>query len=197
MAVLQRPLLLSSASPDLAAARGIPVRAVGLACLVAIALAVSLAALTIGTILSTALLVGPAAAAMRLTRRPGRATVAAALIGVAVTWLGIVLAYDSFTWPPSHDGWPVSFFVVALTLAVYVLAQLAGRRSAGRRFGRRALRPERHPAGRRAAGRPAGAPPPGARRRSRRRGRPGLLSWALSGRPSFGWNGSRPCSRLS
>jgi zinc/manganese transport system permease protein len=133
VAVLQRPLLLSSASPDLAAARGIPVRAVGLACLVAIALAVSLAALTIGTILSTALLVGPAAAAMRLTRRPARAAVLAALIGVAVTWLGIVLAYDSFTWPPRHDGWPVSFFVVALTLAAYVLAQLAGRRPAGRR----------------------------------------------------------------
>jgi zinc/manganese transport system permease protein len=132
VAVLQRPLLLSSASPDLAAARGIPVRAVGLACLVAIALAVSLAALTIGTILSTALLVGPAATAMRLTHRPGRATVAAALIGVAVTWLGILLAYDSFTWPPGHDGWPVSFFVVALTLAAYVLAQFAGRRSGGR-----------------------------------------------------------------
>jgi zinc/manganese transport system permease protein len=149
VAVLQRPLLLSSASPDLAAARGIPVRAVGLACLVAIALAVSLAALTIGTILSTALLVGPAAAAMRLTRRPARAAVLAALIGVAVTWLGIVLAYDSFTWPPRHDGWPVSFFVVALTLAVYVLAQLAGRRPAGRR-------PAGHrSAGRRSAGRAA------------------------------------------
>ncbi|HEY3979936.1 MAG TPA: metal ABC transporter permease [Streptosporangiaceae bacterium] len=151
VAVLQRPLLLSSASPDLAAARGIPVRAVGLTCLVAIALAVSLAALTIGTILSTALLVGPAAAAMRLTHRPGRATVLAALIGVAVTWLGIVLAYDSFTWPPRHDGWPVSFFVVALTLAAYVLAQLAGRRSAGRR-----------PAGRRSAGRAAAGGHPAA-----------------------------------
>ena len=54
-------------------------------------------------------------------------------IGVAVTWLGIVLAYDSFTWPPSHDGWPVSFFVVALTLAGYVLAQLVPhRKTAGR-----------------------------------------------------------------
>ncbi len=45
----------------------------GWLCLIAIALAVSLSALTIGTILSTALLVGPAATAMRLTRRPGRA----------------------------------------------------------------------------------------------------------------------------
>ncbi len=131
--VFGRPLLLSSVSPDLAAARGVPVRLAGLLCLVAIALAVSLSALTIGTILSTALLVGPAATAMRLTRRPVRATVASAAIGVAVTWLGILLAYDSFTWPPSHDGWPVSFFVVALTFAGYLLAQLAGRRAAARR----------------------------------------------------------------
>jgi zinc/manganese transport system permease protein len=131
--ILARPLLLSSVSPDLAAARGVGVRAVGLLCLIAIALAVSLSALTIGTILSTALLVGPAATAMRLTRRPGRAAVGAAFLGVAVTWAGIVLAYDSFTWPPSHDGWPVSFFVVALTLVCYVLAQLAPqRRPAGR-----------------------------------------------------------------
>jgi zinc/manganese transport system permease protein len=126
--VLYRPLLLSSVSPDLATARGIPVRLVGLACLIAIALAVSLSALTIGTILSTALLVGPAATALRITRRPGLAAVTAALLGVAATWLGILLAYDSFTWPPRHDGWPVSFFVVALIFAGYLLAQLAGRR---------------------------------------------------------------------
>jgi zinc/manganese transport system permease protein len=131
--VLYRPLLLSSVSADLAAARGIPVRAVGLLCLIAIALAVSLSALTIGTILSTALLVGPAATALRITRRPGRATIAAALIGVAATWLGIVLAYDSFTWPPRHDGWPVSFFVVALIFAGYLLAHVVTRRRPARR----------------------------------------------------------------
>jgi zinc/manganese transport system permease protein len=133
IAVLYRPLLLSSVSPDLAAARGIPVRLTGLACLVAIALAVSLAALTIGTILSTALLVGPAATALRITRRPGRATLLAAGLAVAVTWLGILLAYDSFYWPPRHDGWPVSFFVVALTFACYLLAQWGSKRFPARR----------------------------------------------------------------
>ncbi len=132
--ILYRPLLLSSVSSDLAAARGVPVRLVGLLGLAAIALAVSLAAVTIGTILSTALLVGPAATALRLISRPGLATAAAALIGVAVTWLGILLAYDSFTWPPQHDGWPVSFFVVALIFAVYLVARLPwqGRRSRAR-----------------------------------------------------------------
>ena len=60
LAILYRPLLLSSLSPDLAAARGVPVRLVGLAYMLALALAVGLSSLAIGAILSTALLVGPA-----------------------------------------------------------------------------------------------------------------------------------------
>lgn len=130
VAVLFRPLVLSSVSPELAAARGVRVRLTGLACLIAIALAVSLAAISIGAILSTALLVGPAAIALRLTRTPARATLAAAGIGIAATWIGIVLAYDSITWPPSHNGWPVSFFIVVLIFAGFLAAQLAGRRRA-------------------------------------------------------------------
>ena len=124
-AALPARLLLSSVSTDLAFARGIPVRAAGAACLVAIAVAVSLSALTIGAILSTALLVGPAATAMRLTSRTGLAAILSGLIGVAATWLGILLAYDSFYWPPVYaHGWPVSFFVVTLVFLFYLLAQL-------------------------------------------------------------------------
>ena len=127
IAILYRPLLLSSVSADVAAARGVRVRLTGLACLMAIALAVSLAAVTVGAILSTALLVGPAAIALRLTSTPGRATAAAGLIAVAMTWLGVVLAYDSFGWPPSHDGWPVSFFIVTLIFLGFIAAQVTGR----------------------------------------------------------------------
>jgi zinc/manganese transport system permease protein len=120
---LYRPLLLSSVSPDLAFVRGVPVRLAGALCLVAIALAVALSALTIGAILSTALLVGPAATALRLTNKPGLAMIWAGLIGLVATWLGILLAYDSFYWPPARQGWPVSFFVVTLVLAFYLMAQ--------------------------------------------------------------------------
>jgi len=129
--VLYRPLLLSSAVPDLAAARGISVRLVGSACLVAIALTVSLSAMTIGAILSTALLIGPAAAGMRLTSRPGLAMVWAALIGLAATWLGVLLAWDSFYWPPRHQGWPVSFFVVSLIFVFYLVTPRPARRGPG------------------------------------------------------------------
>jgi zinc/manganese transport system permease protein len=124
IATLYRPLLLSSLSAEMAAARGLHVRALGAAYLLALALAVALAAITIGSILSTALLVGPAATALRLTRRPGCAIALACGLGIAAMWLGILLAYDSFAWPPLGRGWPVSFFVVALIFLGYLLSGL-------------------------------------------------------------------------
>lgn len=127
IAVLYRPLLLSSVSAEIAAARGIAVRAVGAFYLLALALTVALAAITIGTILSTALLVGPAAAALRLTRSTPRAMLYAAGIGIASVWIGIVLAYDSYHWPPGRHTWPASFFVVALVFCAYLLSGLPGR----------------------------------------------------------------------
>jgi zinc/manganese transport system permease protein len=129
MAVAARPLLLASASPELAAARGVPVRLVGFGYLLALALSVALCALTIGAILSTALLVGPAAAALRLSRRPGVAVATASLLGVVATWLGILLAYDSYDWPPRHQGWPVSFFVVTAVFAAYLLSGVFAHRA--------------------------------------------------------------------
>jgi zinc/manganese transport system permease protein len=130
--VLYRPLLLVSVSPELASARRLPVRLIGALYLFAMALAVALSALTIGAILSTALLVGPAATALQLTRRPGRAILAAGLIGIGAMWLGILLAYDSYYWPPVHHGWPVSFFVVALVLAGYIASRIVPTRGRGR-----------------------------------------------------------------
>jgi len=132
VALFYRPLLLSAVSQDIASARGVPVRGVGIMYLLSMAVAVSLSCVTIGAILSTAVLIGPPAAALRLTRRPGMAIAWAAGIGLVVTWVGILLAYDSYYWPPVGRGWPVSFFVVALVLFVYLLADLASRRSARR-----------------------------------------------------------------
>ena len=129
--VLARVLLLSSLSPDVAAARGVPVRAVGVAYLVALAISVSLSSVAIGAVLSTALLIGPAATALRIAKGPVRAMVTAAVIGVVVTWLGILLAYDSYYWPPHGHAWPVSFFIVALVVVAYLLTYL--RRPARRR----------------------------------------------------------------
>lgn len=124
MAVIYRPLLLTSVSPDIAAARGIPLRVVGVLFMVALAVAVGLSALAIGAILSTALLVGPAAIALRLTNRIAWAMVVACVIGVGTTWIGVLLAFDSYYWGAKHTGIPVSFMVVALIFVLYLATGL-------------------------------------------------------------------------
>jgi zinc/manganese transport system permease protein len=45
---------------------------------------------------------------------------AAGGLGTAATWLGILLSYDSFYWPPAKKGWPVSFFVVTIIFIFYL-----------------------------------------------------------------------------
>jgi zinc/manganese transport system permease protein len=126
--VIYRPLLLSSVSPDLAAARGIRIRLIGVLFMLTLAVSVGLSSIAIGSILSTALLIGPAAAALRVTTNLRATLVVATLWGVVATWLGIVLAYDSYYWFPSSQGLPVSFFIVALVFVGYLLSGVRTRR---------------------------------------------------------------------
>ena len=72
----------------------------------------------------------------RRTRQTAGALAAACLIGVGATWLGVLLAYDSYDWGAAHQGLPVSFFVVAVVFAAYLVSGLPGL-SAARRGRRR------------------------------------------------------------
>jgi len=133
IAVIYRPLLLSTASPEIAAVAGVPVRLTGVLFMLALAVAVGLSSIAIGSILSTALLIGPPATALRLSRNVHAAMILACALGIATTWLGILLAYDSYYWVPSHQALPVSFFIVAIAVVLYLLSGLpAVRRRAGR-----------------------------------------------------------------
>jgi zinc/manganese transport system permease protein len=123
--VIYRWLLVDSLSQDLASVRRIPVRLTGILFLVALALAVELSALTIGAVLSTALLIGPAAAALRLTRRVGIAAIISIAIGVGSTWLGILISYDSYVWFGGGHSWPVSFCIVLVVFCAYLLSGIA------------------------------------------------------------------------
>jgi zinc/manganese transport system permease protein len=134
VATIHRPLLLSSVSPDLASAQGIGLRTVGLLFMAALAVSVGLSSLAIGSILSTALLIGPAATALRVTRTIRWAMLTACLLGIGTTWLGILLAYDSHFWDSSSQGLPVSFFVVAIAFSLYLLSGVPAIRR--RRIGR-------------------------------------------------------------
>jgi len=118
--ILFRPLVFSSLSAETARARGVPVRLIGFIYMLLLAASVGETALVVGSLLSTALLIGPASAALRITSRIGRALPLAAALGLLCTWLGILLAYDSYYWPPVGRGWPVSFFITGLVLIVHL-----------------------------------------------------------------------------
>jgi zinc/manganese transport system permease protein len=113
LAVLARPLLFASVDPAVAEARGVPVRALGVAFVVLLALTITMAVQVVGTLLLFALVVTPAATALRLTARPGR--VAAIAVGIALVsvWAGLVLS--------AMVNLPPSFFVVAVAVAVWVV----------------------------------------------------------------------------
>jgi zinc/manganese transport system permease protein len=136
IALIYRPLLMSSVSPEIAAAAGVPVRLVGLVFMCALAVAVGLSSIAIGSILSTALLIGPPATALRLVRTVRAAIIVACGLGIVTTWLGVLLAYDSYYWAPSHQALPVSFFIVTIAFALYLVSGLpAVRRWVGRADG--------------------------------------------------------------
>lgn len=119
---IARPLLLASIDPDLAIVSGLSVRALGLAFMLLLAFSVTLAAMTIGAILATALLVGPPSVALRLGRNSTQTIVISLVCGLISCWGGIVLAYISYSWLPGHT-WPVSFFIVILLLIFYLISR--------------------------------------------------------------------------
>jgi zinc/manganese transport system permease protein len=146
LTAIRRPLLLSSLSPELAAARGIRVRWVSLLFMLAMAVAVGLSSIAIGSILSTALLIGPAATALRITRSLRSSVIVAGALAVTTTLLGIVLAYDSSYWEPSTQGLPVSFFIVTITFAGYLVSGLpVARKLGGLRSGHAGNGKREHP----------------------------------------------------
>lgn len=126
LTVLYRPLIFSSVNPETAAARGVPVRMIGTAFLVITGIAVAEAAQLVGVLLTTALLIGPASAAVCVSRRVGTAIFTAIAFGIAQMLLSIYFTYASFTWPPGGKGWPVSFFLGILALVTFVVVRFFG-----------------------------------------------------------------------
>ncbi len=132
LGALGRPLLLTSVSPDAARARGVAVRRVALAYTLLMAVTVGLSAIVIGSVLSTALLIGPPAAALRLGRRLGASLVMAVVLGALAVVAGVVASYDSYYWWPSHRALPVSFCVVTMVVVELIVTSALARRASAR-----------------------------------------------------------------
>jgi len=112
--LISRPLLFASIDPEVAAARGLPVRLLGLGFMVLVGVVVAEAVQAVGALLILALMVTPAATAHRLSTRPYRALALSAALGLVVLWAGLTLSYAFQRVPPS-------FLVVALAFAIYLV----------------------------------------------------------------------------
>jgi zinc/manganese transport system permease protein len=115
--LITRPLLFASLDPDVAAARGVPVRVLGPLFLAIVGATAGEASQAVGALVLTGLLAAPAAAAHHLTTRPWPALALAGALAVAAMWLGITLAYTIPTFPPT-------FTITAVATAEYALAAL-------------------------------------------------------------------------
>ncbi|MBI3688206.1 MAG: metal ABC transporter permease [Actinobacteria bacterium] len=114
-----RPLLFASVDGDVARARGVPTRALGVVFLAATAAAVAEATQVVGALLVLGLLAAPAGAASRLTARPYRALALSVLIAVLSVWVGVSASYLLPKAPPS-------FTIVATATVIYLVAGMAG-----------------------------------------------------------------------
>ncbi len=111
-----RPLMLTSALPEVADARGVSTRKTELYFLVVMALATSMTVPVVGALLMFSLMIGPAAAARSVTARPGVAMALSVVIALATVWLSIALSY--------RTNWPLGFFVGVAGAVFYLVAQV-------------------------------------------------------------------------
>jgi len=122
--LIARPLLFSSVDEAVAAARGVPVRALGVAFLVLVGVCAAEAVQAVGALLLLGLLAGPAGVATRLTARPYRAALLSASLAVLAMWIGLAVAHAAPMVPPS-------FAIVGVASVFYALSFLAPLRRRG------------------------------------------------------------------
>jgi zinc/manganese transport system permease protein len=133
--LIARPLLYASLDPLVAAAQGVPVRALGLVFLALLGLVAAQASQAVGALLLLGLIAAPAGAAHRLTANPYRGLAVSTVFATGSVWLGLTLSYLFPTLPPST-------MVISTATAVYLAAFAA---TAVRRSAAEMAAPEPHP----------------------------------------------------
>lgn len=134
LVAIWRPLTFASVDPDVAAARGVPVRALALGFMLLLGVSVALSIQIVGALLVLALLITPAAAALRVTSSPRLVVALSVLFAVTATVGGILLALGGRL--------PISPYVTTLSFLIYVVCRLIGGVRAKRGANGRVLRSE-------------------------------------------------------
>ncbi|WP_019931617.1 metal ABC transporter permease [Nocardia sp. BMG111209] len=125
LAVVYRPLLFASTDPEVAIARGVPVRALSVVFAVLLGVTAAFGVQIVGALLVLSLLITPAAAAARITASPARATLLAVVFAEISAVGGILLSLA--------PGVPVSTFITAISFAIYLICRVFGGRTRNRR----------------------------------------------------------------
>ena len=107
-----RPLLFSSLDEDVAEAKGVSIAGIGIAFMLLIAVATSIAIQVVGVLLVFALMVTPAAVAQRIARRPLQGILISVFTALIATWFGLCVSF--------YLPYPVSFFITTATFAAYL-----------------------------------------------------------------------------
>jgi zinc/manganese transport system permease protein len=118
--LIARPLLFSSVDPVVAAARGVPVRAIGFGFLAILGVVAAEATQAVGALLLLGLLAAPAGAARLLTNRPYTGLALAGGLSVASVWVGLILSYNIGALPPSSA-------IIATAVTIFAAAAIKAR----------------------------------------------------------------------
>lgn len=124
LVAIWRPLTFASVDPDVAIARGVPVRALALGFMVLLGISVALSIQIVGALLVLALLITPAAAAMRVTSSPRLVVMLSIVFAMTATIGGILLALGGRL--------PISPYVTTLSFLIYVACRMIGNAKAKR-----------------------------------------------------------------
>jgi len=116
VAVLYRPLMLSSVLPEVGEARGISGFRMEMLFLAVLALATTMTVPVVGTLLIFSLMIGAPAAARSFTDRPPVAMGLSVAIALLIVWIAIAASYET--------NYPVGFFVGAGSAVSYTLGRL-------------------------------------------------------------------------
>jgi zinc/manganese transport system permease protein len=121
LALLYRPLMLSSVLPEVARARGIGDFAIELGFLIVVALTAAMTIPVVGTLLVFTVMIGAPAAARSIVSRPAHAIALSVAIALVTVWAAIALSYDT--------NYPVGFYVGTISAGCYLLGRLAALRT--------------------------------------------------------------------
>jgi zinc/manganese transport system permease protein len=125
VALLYRPLMLSSVLAEVGEARGVDRWRMEIAFLVVVALATTMTVPVVGTLLIFSLMIGPPAAARSFVDRPGQALCLSVALALATVWAAIALSYTT--------NYPIGFFVGCTGAALYAIGRLWAALGLGRR----------------------------------------------------------------